>query len=135
MKEWSTGTTELAPGVFAYVQATGAFCIANAGIIAGRDATTAIDALFTPRMTHALLDEAQRVAPKPIAGLINTHHHVDHTMGNALFPSDTEIVAHAKAKGAWSACAAADHRGDQANGAVLRARAARHRGAPAERHV
>lgn len=98
MKEWSTGTTELAPGVFAYVQATGAFCIANAGIIAGRDATTAIDALFTPRMTLALLDEAQRVAPKPIARLINTHHHVDHTMGNALFPPDIEIVAHAKAK-------------------------------------
>jgi cyclase len=98
MKPWPTATTELAPGVFAYVQASGGFCIANAGIIAGRDATTAIDALFTPRMTHALLDEAQRVAPKPIVRLINTHHHVDHTMGNALFPADTEIVAHAKAK-------------------------------------
>ena len=98
MKPWPTATTELASGVFAYVQATGAFCIANAGIIAGRDATTAIDALFTPRMTHALLDEAQRVAPKPIARLINTHHHVDHTMGNALFPPGIEIVAHAKAK-------------------------------------
>ena len=98
MKEWSTGTTELAPGVFAYVQATGAFCVANAGLIAGRDATTAIDALFTPSMTRALLDEARHVTPKPISRLLNTHHHVDHTMGNALFPPGIEIVAHAKTK-------------------------------------
>lgn len=98
MKQWSTGTTELAPGVFSYVQATGAFCIANAGLIAGREATTAIDALFTPSMTRALLDEAKHVAPRPIARLLNTHHHVDHTMGNALFPPGIEIVAHARAK-------------------------------------
>ncbi len=98
MKEWSTGTTELANGVFAYVQATGAFCIANAGLVAGRDGTTAIDALFTPVMTRALLDEARHVAQRPITRLLNTHHHVDHTMGNALFPPDIEIVAHAKAK-------------------------------------
>ncbi len=98
MKEWSTGTTELAPGAFAYVQATGAFCIANAGLIAGRDGTTVIDALFTPPMTRALLDEARHVAPQPITRLLNTHHHVDHTLGNALFPPGIEIVAHAKAK-------------------------------------
>ena len=35
MREWGTATTELAPGVFSYVQATGGFCIANAGIIDG----------------------------------------------------------------------------------------------------
>jgi cyclase len=98
MKPWPTGTTELARGVFAYVQATGAFCIANAGIIAGSDGTTAIDALFTPSMTRALLAEAKRLAPKPIERLLNTHHHADHTLGNALFPPGIEIVAHAKAK-------------------------------------
>lgn len=98
MKDWPTATTELAPGVFAYVQATGGFCIANAGIIAGSDGTTAIDALFTPSMTRALLDEARRVAPQPITRLLNTHHHADHTLGNALFPPGIDIVAHAKAK-------------------------------------
>ena len=98
MREWPTETTELAPGVFSYVQANGGLCIANAGLIAGRDAVTAIDALFSPPMTRALLDEAARVAAKPIDRLINTHHHVDHTLGNAMFPRDAEIVAHAKAK-------------------------------------
>jgi glyoxylase-like metal-dependent hydrolase (beta-lactamase superfamily II) len=98
MKTWATGTTELAPGVFAYVQATGGFCIANAGLIDGGDAVTAIDALFSPPMTQSLLDEARRVADRPIARLINTHHHVDHTLGNAMFPRETHIIAHAKAR-------------------------------------
>jgi cyclase len=96
--DWPTTTTELAPGVFAYVQATGGFCIANAGLIAGHDGVTAVDALFTPVMTRALLDEAARVSNQPVTRLLNTHHHVDHTLGNAGFPSETLIVAHAKAK-------------------------------------
>ena len=61
-------------------------------------ASTAIDALFTPAMTHALLDEANARRGEPITRLLNTHHHVDHTLGNALFPRETEIVAHARAK-------------------------------------
>jgi cyclase len=96
--EWETGTVELAPGVFAYVQATGALCVANAGIIAGRDGTTVVDALFTPAMTRSLLAETRRLSPSPIARLLNTHHHVDHTLGNSMFPAETAIVAHARAK-------------------------------------
>jgi len=98
MKTWATETTELARGVFAYVQAEGGLCVANAGLVDGDDGVTAIDALFSPDMTRALLDEAARVSEKRIERLINTHHHVDHTLGNALFPADTEILAHARAK-------------------------------------
>jgi cyclase len=98
MKTWDTGTTELAPGVFAYVQATGGFCIANAGIIAGRDDTTVVDALFSPPMTRSLLDTVKRVSMRPADRLLTTHHHVDHTLGNALFPASTRILAHARAK-------------------------------------
>jgi len=80
------------------VQATGAFCIANAGLVDGREGVTAIDALFTPVMARALLDEAARVSSRPIARLLSTHHHIDHTGGNASFPRETQIVAHARAK-------------------------------------
>ncbi len=96
--EWETGITELAPGVFAYVQATGGRCIANAGLIAGRDDACAVDALFTRPMTRAFLDEASRLSRAPLTRLLNTHHHVDHTLGNAGFPPDTEILAHVRAK-------------------------------------
>jgi len=98
MRTWQTGTTEVARGVFAYVQAHGGLCVANAGLIGGRAGVTVIDALFTPAMTRALLEEASRVGGGRIERLINTHHHVDHTLGNAAFPPDTRIVAHAKAK-------------------------------------
>lgn len=90
---WNTEMIELAPGVSAYVQAGGGFCVANAGLIAGRDGTTAIDALFVPRMTRAFLDEAARASASPIDRLVNTHHHVDHTYGNHAFAGKT-IIAH-----------------------------------------
>jgi cyclase len=95
--EWPTHTEEVAAGVFAYVQATGGRCIANAGLIAGRDDACAVDALFVPSMTRAFLGEVARLTAAPLRHLIDTHHHVDHTLGNALFPAETRIVAHARA--------------------------------------
>ena len=96
--QWETGTCELAPGVFAYVQATGGRCIANAGLIAGPADACAVDALFTRAMTRTFLDQAARLTRAPIRRLVNTHHHVDHTLGNSGFPPETEIVAHVRAK-------------------------------------
>jgi glyoxylase-like metal-dependent hydrolase (beta-lactamase superfamily II) len=98
MRTWATETIELAPGVFAYVQETGGFCIANAGLIDASVGATAIDALFSPAMTRAFLDAVRGVTRAPVARLINTHHHVDHTLGNALFPRETQVLAHARAK-------------------------------------
>lgn len=95
---WPTATTEVAPGVFAYVQEGGGFCVANAGIVRGPRGATVIDALFTPPMTRALLGEVQRVAGAAPERLINTHHHVDHTLGNALFPPEATVVAHSRAR-------------------------------------
>jgi cyclase len=95
---WETGTVEVAAGVFSYVQAGGGLCISNAGVLTGARETTAIDALFTPAMARTLVGEAWRLAPAPITRLINTHHHVDHTLGNAEFPAETQILAHARAK-------------------------------------
>jgi cyclase len=96
--QWQTGTIEIAPGVFAYIQATGGLCVANAGIICASQDITGVDALFTPAMTRALLDESKRVAGREPTQLIDTHHHIDHTLGNALFPERSRIIAHARAK-------------------------------------
>jgi cyclase len=94
---WDTGLIEVADGVFAYVQAGGGLCVANAGLIVGPDSCIAIDSLFAPSMTRAFRDAIRRVTDKPVRTLINTHHHVDHTMGNALFP-EAQIIAHANAR-------------------------------------
>ena len=91
--EWGTEMVELAAGVYAYIQATGGFCIANAGLVTGRGGSVAVDALFVPRMTRAFLQEAARVTAGPIDTLVNTHHHVDHTLGNHAF-AGRSIIGH-----------------------------------------
>jgi cyclase len=96
-RAWPTGLVELADGVFAYVQAGGGLCVANAGLIVGPESCIVIDALFAPSMTRAFREEVRRVTDKPVRLLINTHHHVDHTLGNALFP-EAQIVGHANAR-------------------------------------
>lgn len=90
---WDTELIELAPNVFAYVQASGGFCISNAGLVDAPRGLTAIDALFIPPMTRAFLDQARRVSPNPMQRLIDTHHHVDHTLGNQFF-REVDIIAH-----------------------------------------
>jgi len=94
---WPTGLIEVAGGVFAYVQEGGGLCVSNAGLIVGPEGCVVIDALFAPSMTRAFRDEIRRVTDKPVRLLINTHHHVDHTLGNALFP-EALIVSHANAR-------------------------------------
>lgn len=94
---WDTELHELADGVFAYTQATGGFCIANAGFVAGEDEGVAIDALFAPRMTKAFKKAIKKTSRAKVRRLINTHHHVDHSLGNFLFPNAT-IIAQEKAR-------------------------------------
>jgi glyoxylase-like metal-dependent hydrolase (beta-lactamase superfamily II) len=96
-RTWATGLVELADGVFAYLQAGGGLCVANAGLIVGPESCIAIDSLFAPSMTRAFREEIARVTDKPVRLLINTHHHIDHTLGNALFP-EAQIVSHANAR-------------------------------------
>lgn len=94
---WRTGLLEIGDGVFAYVQEGGGLCIANAGLIVGPESCIAIDALFAPSMTRAFRDEIARVTDRPVRLLINTHHHIDHTAGNALFP-EAQIISHTNAR-------------------------------------
>ena len=90
---WDTEMVQLGEGIYAYIQATGAFCISNAGLLCGPDTSVAIDALFVPRMTRAFLAEVAKVNATPIEILVNTHHHVDHTYGNQFFAGHT-IIGH-----------------------------------------
>ncbi len=91
--------TEVADGVFAYVQPDGTWWINNTGFLVGRTRVTAIDACATERRTRAFLDTITRVTAAPVRTLINTHHHGDHTFGNYLFTEAT-IVAQDRARDA-----------------------------------
>jgi cyclase len=90
-------TVEVADGVYAYVQPDGTWWINNTGFVVGPQGVFGIDACSTERRTRAFQAAIAAVSPAPVRTLVNTHHHGDHTFGNALFPTAT-IVAHERAR-------------------------------------
>src|SRR3989454_4606759 len=93
-----SGMVEGGPRVFAYVQAwgidpAGDTGVSNSGLILGREGNVLVDALMVPSMTRRLVAAIKKTTRKPIATLINTHHHLDHTGGNRFFPGATRIAS------------------------------------------
>jgi cyclase len=83
--------------VFAYVQPDGTWWINNTGFLTGPQGVISIDTCSTRRRTRAYADAIAAVTPAPVRTVVNTHHHGDHTFGNALFPGAT-LVAHERAR-------------------------------------
>src|SRR5215475_7088180 len=90
---FKTGIEEVAPNVYAYIQAFGELGVSNAGLLLDKGSVMAVDALMVPSMTRRFLDAIKKVTKKPVTRLVNTHHHIDHTGGNAFF-REAEIVSH-----------------------------------------
>lgn len=88
---------EVSDGIYAYVQPDGTWWINNTGLVVGPQGATAVDSCSTEARTRAFLDAIASVTSSPVRTLINTHHHGDHTFGNALFGGAT-IVAHERAR-------------------------------------
>ncbi len=88
---------EVAPGVHAYVQPRGGWCVSNAGVISGPDVTVVVDTLATERRARALRGFVDHVSASPNRLLVNTHHHGDHTFGNHIF-GEHPVLAHARAR-------------------------------------
>jgi len=84
---------QLAPGVFAYIQADGSWFINNTGLIHADDAVVCIDTCATEDRTRRFLQAVLDRTERPVSALVNTHHHPDHTNGNGLLGAST-IIAH-----------------------------------------
>jgi len=97
-----TEATEVADGIYAYIQNDGTWWINNTGFMVGSRGVIAIDACATVARTEALLATIGRLSDQPVRTLINTHHHGDHTFGNFLFTGAT-IVGHSKMREAIAA--------------------------------
>jgi cyclase len=94
---WNTELREIAPSVYAYIQAGGPgrdnVSVSDAGLIVGDDGVMVIDALTAPMHAKAFISAIRKVTDKPFRHLINTHHHSDHVNGNQYF-APVEIVGH-----------------------------------------
>ena len=82
---------EVADRVFAYVQPDGGWFVNNTGFVAGRSEVLSIDTCATVPRTLAYLRAVEDTTRRPIRTVVNTHHHGDHTYGNALVPGATLI--------------------------------------------
>jgi len=94
---WETGMKQLAPNVYAYIQAGGSWFESNAGLIVDREYAVVVDSLTTIGLTQTFIDEIRKVTDKPIRYLINTHHHGDHVWGNHLF-TGAQIICHRRCR-------------------------------------
>jgi len=90
---WESGVKQLAPNVYAYIQAKATWYWSNAGFIVGKDYVVVVDSMATVGLTQRFKEEIRKITNKPIRYLINTHHHGDHTYGNHVFAGAT-IISH-----------------------------------------
>ncbi len=87
--------SEVAPGVYAWVQPDGSWFINNAGAVHGGDDVVLIDTCATASRTRRFLSAlADATGAAPIRLAVNTHWHGDHTFGNALLPASTVLISH-----------------------------------------
>jgi glyoxylase-like metal-dependent hydrolase (beta-lactamase superfamily II) len=57
----------------------------NIGAVIGADGVAVVDTRGSHRLADELLAELRTLTRAPIAAVVNTHHHWDHTWGNARF--------------------------------------------------
>jgi quinoprotein relay system zinc metallohydrolase 2 len=113
----------LRPGVQQVSDARNRGHIANLGFIVGEQKVAVIDAGGSRAEGEAVLRAVRRVTNLPIAYLILTHMHPDHTLGSGVFAQrNIEIIGHARLADALRRrqsvylTAALEYLGDQAEG-------------------
>jgi glyoxylase-like metal-dependent hydrolase (beta-lactamase superfamily II) len=73
--------------------------ISNSGFVITKDGVVVFDALGSPSLGRALLEEIRKLTDKPIKLVIVSHYHADHIYGLQVFKEEgAEIWA---PKGAW----------------------------------
>jgi cyclase len=94
---WETQLKEVAPNVYAYIQAGGPgrdnASVANAGIIVGDKGVAVIDTLTAPIHAKTFIAAIRRVTDKPFTHVFLTHHHGDHINGTQYFDG-AEVISH-----------------------------------------
>ena len=68
---------------------------ANAGIIIGKDAVLVVDTLTSAGEAEAFFADIEKITKKPVRYVVNTHYHLDHSLGNSFFADrGARIISH-----------------------------------------
>jgi glyoxylase-like metal-dependent hydrolase (beta-lactamase superfamily II) len=76
---------KIGEGVYAAIGADGGKAGSNAGFIIGTNGVVVVDTFEDVAPARDLLAEIRKITNLPIRFVINTHYHLDHTGGNAVF--------------------------------------------------
>jgi cyclase len=83
------GLTKISGSIYAYADVKHAAPQnsfgANAGIIIGQDFLVAVDSLISSREAKRFIQDIRKISRKPVKFLVNTHYHLDHSLGNSEF--------------------------------------------------
>jgi glyoxylase-like metal-dependent hydrolase (beta-lactamase superfamily II) len=76
---------KIGDGVYAAIGADSGKAGSNAGFVVGSNGVVVIDTFEAVGPARDLLAEIRKITNLPIRFVINTHYHLDHTGGNAVF--------------------------------------------------
>jgi glyoxylase-like metal-dependent hydrolase (beta-lactamase superfamily II) len=85
---------EMAPGVY-FATGSGAVTVeSNALVVVNADHVVIVDSHVTPDAARALISSVGALTDRPVRYLVNSHHHYDHSHGNAAFPPGVVVIGH-----------------------------------------
>ena len=91
---------KIGDGVYAAISGDGSKAGSNAGFIVGGNGVAVVDTFVSTAAAKDLLAEIRKVTSLPIRYVINTHYHLDHTGGNAVFAeAGATIIAQRNLRG------------------------------------
>jgi len=90
----------LVPGAWAAIAVEGdRSSIGNAGFVVGSTGVLAIDSSATEDGARELLREIRRITSLPVRWVVDTHYHLDHIGGNAVYrDAGAVVVGHANVR-------------------------------------
>ena len=83
---------KLSEGVYAAIAADRGKAGSNAGFIVGTNGVVVVDTFVDVAPARDLLAEIRKVTNLPIRFVVNTHYHLDHTGGNAIFAKEGATI-------------------------------------------
>src|SRR5215472_15090221 len=91
---------KIGDGVYAAISPDRSKAGSNAGFIVASNGVAVVDSFVGVEPAKELLAEIRKVTNLPIRYVINTHYHLDHTGGNAVFAeAGATILAHRNLRG------------------------------------
>jgi glyoxylase-like metal-dependent hydrolase (beta-lactamase superfamily II) len=83
--------TQLASDVWVYSGVGG-----NVGVLVTQEGAVVVDTMMLVHQGDVIRARVRELTDKPIAAVLNTHYHFDHTHGNPAFPAGTKVISTAK---------------------------------------